>query len=91
MGYAATAILSTIKACGDLFPRLSVVVSFGRQFSVCSPVVPFSGVVFFLSLVSSLKAFAVSFFSYIVDLDGAEFVPGNRTIPRAAVSHLAAV
>jgi len=62
MGYAAAVKLRAVKACGDLFPRLSVVVPFGKQSGFCSPVVPFSGIVSVLSPVSSLKAIIVSFF-----------------------------
>ena len=91
MGYAAAAKLKAVKACGDLFPRLSVVISFGKQSGLCSPVAASFVFASVLSLVSFRKAFAVPFFPYIVNPDGAEYVPEHRTIPRAAVSHLAVV
>jgi hypothetical protein len=86
MGYTVAATRTSVKAAAVL-NRLSLVVAS----SVCSPVascqIPVSPVKTF-----DIFSFSSVFYSfkYPVIFDGAEFVSGNRTIPRAAVSHLAA-
>ena len=85
MGYTVAATRTSVKAAA-VFTRLSVVVAS----SVFSPL----GSCFTFSPVNTLdfSAFTVGIRNFMnpVYFDGAEFVSGNRTIPRAAVSHLAA-